>query len=661
VNGDQESLEQRLAKLDERILQYEVEARRTVGDLFRLREAFERKSRPESDATLLDEMQLALDSIQSSRFWQLRKLYINAKVRAGRAPKETAADYAFAERAVAVRKQLPDRYDFWMAQHTPRAADLARLRYLVPLLGYRPTFSIVVPAYETPEAYLRIMLDSVIAQAYPHWELCIVDDASPSRIVREVVAEYAARDARIKFSRRSENGHISRTSNDAMAMATGEYIALLDHDDVIAPEALFSFASLLNCHPEADFIYSDEDKIDDEGKRSGPFFKPDWSPDSFLTRMYTSHLAVFRRALLEDIGGFRVGFEGSQDYDLVLRVTEKTDRIFHIPEVLYHWRVHSGSVTSGADAKPYAYEAAIKALNEAMGRRNEGGRIEHLGEDRGNYVVRYELRRPGKVSVIIPTRDGAEDLRRCVESIFSRTTYQDYEIVVLDNGSVKAETIRLFERFERTDPERFRVVRYDVPFNYSAINNYAAMQARGDTEVLVDDWMTLMVEQAQRDSIGGVGAKLLYADGKVQHAGVVIGIGGIAGHAFRHFESKADGYYNFLRTANNYSAVTAACLMTRRSVFQEVGGFDEELAIAYNDVDLCLRIGQAGYRMIYLPYVELYHYESQSRGYDITEEQESRDQSERRIMQRKWAISSFVDPYYNPHLTLEREDFSIAP
>jgi GT2 family glycosyltransferase len=669
VSGDQKSPAERIAALEERILRYEVEARKTVGDLFRYREAFERQSRRDSDGTLLDEMQLALDAIQNSRFWRVRKLYIAAKVRAKRAPIATDADYDFAERVLNARKHFPDRYDFWMAQHSPRESDLARLRYLLPLLAYRPTISVLVPAYETPEAYLRIMLDSVIAQVYPYWQLCIVDDASPSSIVRDVVAEYAARDARISFSRREQNGHISKASNDALAIASGEFVALLDHDDVIAPEALFSFVSLLNNHPEADFIYSDEDKIDDEGKRSAPFFKPDWSPDSFLTRMYTSHLAVFRKSLLDEIGGFRAGFEGSQDYDLVLRVTERTDQIFHIPEVLYHWRVHAGSVTSGAQAKPYAYEAAIKALNEAMDRRNEGGRIEHLGEDRGNYVVRYEIRRPGKVSIIIPTRDLAADVQLCVESIFARTTYPDYEIIILDNGSVKPETKRLFERFERTDPERFRVVAHDVPFNYSEINNYAASQARGDyflflnndTEVITPDWMTFMVEQAQRESIGAVGAKLLYPDGRVQHAGVIIGIGGIAGHAFRHFESNADGYYNFLRTANNYSCVTAACLMTRRTVFEKLGGFDEELAVAYNDVDLCLRIGKAGYRVIYLPYVELRHYESKSRGYDVTEEQEDRDLSERLIMERKWRISSYVDPYYNPNLTLDREDFSIAP
>ncbi len=656
--------------MEQRILRYEVEARRTAAELFNAREELERRSDvfTEERKKLLHEVHFALNAIQNSRFWALRRAYMQAKVRAGRAPAETAKDYDFRERIAALTGSK-DRYDFWIDAHTPRPSDLARMRDLVPLLSYRPTISIVVPAYDTPEPYLRLMLDSVIDQVYPYWELCIVDDASPTTIVADVVAEYASREPRVKFSRRAENGHISRTSNDALALAGGQFVALLDHDDTLAPEALFSVVALLNRHPDADFIYSDEDKVDDEGKRSGPFFKPDWSPDSFLTRMYTAHLAVFRRSVLEDVGGFRAGFEGSQDYDLVLRVTERTDRIHHIPEILYHWRVHGGSVTSGAAAKPYAYDAAIKALNEAMERRGEGGRVDHLGEDRGNYVVRYAIRRPGKVSVIIPTRDLAEDVRRCVESIFAHTAYDDYEIILLDNGSVKPETMRVFARLERMSPERFRVVRHDVPFNYSEINNFAAQQATGeyflflnnDTEVLVDDWMTLMVEQAQRSSIGAVGAKLLYGDGSVQHAGVVIGIGGIAGHAFRHFPADADGYYNYLRTANNFSAVTAACLMTRRSVFEEVGGFDEELAVAYNDVDLCLRIGRAGYRIVYLPYVELRHYESKSRGYDVTEEQEERDRRERLLMVRKWDIGNYRDPYYNPNLTLAREDFSIAP
>ena len=586
----------------------------------------------------------------------------------GRVPPVTAEDYNFRAR-IAETQSVKDRYEFWMNANTPRASDLARMSELVPIFPYRPLISVLVPAYDTPEPYLRLMLDSMMVQVYPHWELCVIDDASPNGLVADVVGEYASRDPRIRFERRAQNGHISRASNDALALASGEYCALLDHDDVLAPEALFRFVALLNRQPDADFIYSDEDKIDDEGRRFAPFFKPDWSPDSFLTRMYTSHLAMFRRSLLEEIGGFRVGFEGSQDYDLVLRVSERTNRIYHIPEVLYHWRVHAGSVTSGAAAKPYAYAAALKALNEAMERRDEGGRVEHLGHDLGNYVARYEIRRPGKVSIIIPTRDLAEDVRRCVESIFARTNYPDYEIILLDNGSTKPETARLLERFERTDADRFRVVRHNVPFNYSEINNFAVKHARGDyflflnndTEILVDDWMTLMVEQAQRPSIGAVGAKLLYGDGSVQHAGVVIGIGGIAGHAFRHFPAHADGYFNFLRTANNYSAVTAACLMTRRAVFEEIGGFDEELAVAYNDVDLCLRIVRAGYRNIYLPYVELRHYESKSRGYDVTEEQEERDRRERLLMFRKWDIGNFRDPCYNPNLTLEREDFSIAP
>ena len=669
MDGDIKSAARDITSLDKRILRYEVEARRTVAELLNLREIVERRDFTEKDPSLLDEMQLALDAIQSTRFWQLRKVYIDAKVRVGKAPKETLRAYDFAARIDSVRRHVPDRYDAWMKRHTPRVADLERMRDMSSFFPIRPLISIIVPAYDTPEVYLRMMIDSVIAQVYPYWELCIVDDASPSGIVADVCNEYAAADARIRFARSSENGHISKASNNALELATGEFVALLDHDDMLAPEALFAVVSLLNRKSDADFIYTDEDKIDDDGKRSGPFFKPDWSPDSFLTRMYTAHLAVFRRSLLESVGGFRTGFEGSQDYDLVLRVSEQTDRIYHVPEVLYHWRIHTGSVTSGAQAKPYAYDAAIKALSEAMARRDEGGWIEHLGEDRGNYVARYEIRRPGKVSVIIPTRDLAADVQRCVDSIFRLTTYPNFEVIVLDNGSVRPETKRLFERLGRMEPERVRIIGHDVPFNYSEINNYAVKQAKGDyflflnndTEVLIDDWMTLMVEQAQRSSIGAVGAKLLYGDGRIQHAGVVIGIGGMAGHAFRNFEASADGYFNFLRTANNYSAVTAACLMTRREVFQEVGGFDEGLAIAYNDVDLCLRMGKAGYRCIYLPYVELLHHESKSRGYDVTDEQENRDQLERLFMERRWQISSFADPHYNKNLTLEREDFSISP
>jgi GT2 family glycosyltransferase len=380
-------------------------------------------------------------------------------------------------------------------------------------------------------------------------------------------------------------------------------------------------------------------------------------------------MGVYRRTLVEKIGGFRVGFEGSQDYDLVLRLTELTDRVHHIPRVLYHWRIHPGSVTSGSAAKPYAYEAALRALNEAMDRRGEGGRVEPLGEDLGNYTVRYALRRPGKVSVIIPTRDHGEDVDRCLSSIFQRTSYPHFEIVLLDNGSRQKHSLETFERWRSREPDRVNIVRHPVPFNYSEINNYAVRHASGeyliflnnDTEILTDDWIEGLVEQAQRPSIGAVGAKLLYPDGTVQHAGVVLGVGGIAGHAFRFYPSDADGYYNYLRTINNFTAVTAACLAMRRDVFDEIGGFDEDFAVAYNDVDLCLRIVQAGYRNVYVPHVVVRHFESKSRGYDVTDEQVERDRHERELMQRKWNISAFRDPCYNPNLTLEREDFSIAP
>lgn len=670
MNGQVRSPDERIAELENRLLLYEAEARRTVGELARARELIDEQgaARPQETLRLLKEVHGALDLVQQSRFWQLRQRYIQAKIRAGLAPPHVGDLFDFHEQ-IDDLVERHDPYHLWMEQHTPRDADLSRMRATAPHLGYRPTISVLVPVYDTPEPYLRAMLDSVIRQAYPYWELCIADDASPSAHVQLVLREYAEREPRIKPMRRAENGHISRASNDALALVSGEFTALLDHDDVLAPEALYAVIIRLNQRPDADMLYSDEDKIDERGQRSNAFFKPDWSPDSFLSRMYTAHLAVFRTSLLRELGGFRLGFEGSQDYDLVLRLTERTDKIEHLPEVLYHWRIHSGSVAGGSQAKPYAHDAALRALNEAMERRGEGGRVEHKGEDRGNYVVRYEIRRPGKVSVIIPTRDHAEDLRTCVESIFARTTYPDYEIVLLDNGSVKPETARLLAEYERLEPARFRALRYDVPFNYSKINNYAARAASGsyllflnnDTEVLEDDWMTMMVEQAQRREIGAVGGKLLYKDGTVQHAGVVIGVGGVAGHAFRNFPSDHDGYYNFLSTANNYSAVTAACMMMRRDVFDEVSGFDEELSIAYNDVDLCLRIRAKGYRIIYLPYVKVSHFESKSRGYDTTREQEERDRRERLIMQRKWNIINFRDPYYNPNLTLLREDFSLAP
>ncbi len=434
---------------------------------------------------------------------------------------------------------------------------------------------------------------------------------------------------------------------------------------MLAPDALFAVALLLNRKPDTDFVYSDEDKIDDLDRRSEPYFKPEWSPDSFLARMYTGHLAVFRRALVAEAGGFRPGFEGSQDYDLVLRVTERTQRIEHVPRVLYHWRIHPESTAAGGTSKRYAFEAGRRAIEEALERRGEPGRVEELPEA-GSYVVRYVIRKPGKVSVIVPTRDHGADVDRCLASIFARASDQDFEVVIVDNGSTQRASLAVFERWAAAE-KRVRIVRHAVPFNFAEINNYAVTQTTGryllflnnDTEVVSGDWMEAMVEQAQRPSIGAVGVKLLYPDGTVQHGGVVTGIGGVAGHSHKYADAATGGYFNMLRTTNNYSAVTGACMMVRRDVFERASGFDERLAIAFNDVDFCLRLRALGLYNVYLAHVVLYHYESKSRGADDEGAKRTRFHAERDRMRERWGAALACDPHYSPHLTVTSEDFAI--
>ncbi|MBD3880414.1 tetratricopeptide repeat protein [Phormidium tenue FACHB-886] len=559
-------------------------------------------------------------------------------------------------------------YDYWLRQHTPTSDSLRHMVEAAARLQYQPTISLVMPVYNTPPKFLIEAIESVIEQVYPYWELCIADDASPDPEIRVILEKYAAKDSRIKVVFREKNGHISAASNSALEVATGEYIALLDHDDAITPDALYEVVKLLNEHPEADMIYSDEDKLDDQGQRTDPFFKPDWCPDSFLSRMYTCHLGTYRRSLVEKIQGFRLGYEGAQDYDFVLRFTEQTDRIFHIPKILYHWRIHPASAASGSSAKPYAYTAGKRAINDAIYRRGEPGRVEDHPQFLGFYNVRYQIQQYSRVSIIIPTRNLGKVLNRCLESIFLRSTYPDYEVIVIDNGSDEPETLKVLETWQNRQPERFKCYRLDIPFNYSRINNAAVQYATGDyllflnndTEVIAADWIEGMVEQAQRSSIGAVGARLLYEDEKIQHAGVVLGLGGAAGHVFYHFPGSNPGYFGQLITVNNYSAVTAACLMCRREVFEQVNGFDEDLAVAYNDVDLCLKIVQSGYRNVYLPHVSLYHHESKSRGHEDTPEKKNRLRQEAEILQQRWASFIEHDPCYSPNLTRERADCSLS-
>jgi GT2 family glycosyltransferase len=615
---------------------------------------------------LVDGMHQLVVNMEASRFWRVRNQWFDLRKKLRLHP--VGASRPFEMPAIPEVKLAEDAlYELWLHANMPRATDLERMRAASPQLRYRPTFSVVMPTYNTPETFLREAIESVLAQVYPYWELCIADDASTLPHVRRVLEEYAALDERIRIVYRAENGHISRASNSAIGSATGDFIALFDHDDVLMPDALYENAVLLNARPDLDMIYSDEDKVDEAGLRREAFFKPDWSPEAFLSRNYTCHLGVYRRSIIEAIGGFRPEFDGSQDYDLALRVTEQTDRIGHIPRVLYSWRMHRVSAAGNVDAKPYAALAGKRALAEALERRGVAARIEDVAEYPGNFIVRYEISDPGRVSVIVPTRDHGEDVDRCLRSLFARTTYPDFEVILLDNGSTDLESLATFAEWERREPARLRTVRYDVPFNYSKINNHAVSQSSGrfvlllnnDTEILTDDWMTAMVEQAQRAPIGVVGAKLLYSDDTIQHAGVIMGLHGLAGHGHRLFPADAPGYFVALKTVNNFSAVTAACMMVRRSVYDELGGLDEELTVAFNDVDFCLRVQRAGYRNVYLPHVVLYHLESKSRGLDTTPEKIARMNSEHDLMEERWRVSSLVDPYYNPNLTLD--DWNYAP
>lgn len=557
-------------------------------------------------------------------------------------------------------------YACWRAKHVPRAADLRLMARNIGRFSILPKVSILVATYNTNPTYLAAAVESVRAQIYPYWELCIADDASTLPHVRDWLIEAAALDPRITFTLRRSNGNISEATNSALDIASGEFVALLDHDDVLAPAALYEVVRALQDDASIDVFYSDEDKLGENGKLFEPHFKPDYCPDSLLSRNYLSHFGVYRRSVVEAAGRMRKRFDGSQDYDLALRVVERTHRIHHIPAILYHWRSHDDSTAKRPESKAYAFEAARAAIAETLDRRGEPGTVTAVAGVPGTYIVRYRIHSKGRVTIVIPTRDHAEDLERCLASIFAHPSSIDFEVFVVDNGSTEASAFQTFAKWRARDP-RITVERCDVPFNFSAINNFAVAKTAGtyllflnnDTEVLTPDWLEAMVEQAQRPTIGAVGARLLYEDGTIQHAGVILGIGGVAGHSHKYFAQDSHGYFMMLDAINNYSAVTGAALMVRRSVFEEAGRFDERLAVAFNDVDLCLRIGALGYRNVALPHVRLFHHESKSRGAETTPERQTRFAAEIAFMERRWNTSTLHDPCYSEHLTRVTEDFAI--
>lgn len=530
-----------------------------------------------------------------------------------------------------------------------------------------PLISILMPTYNTPVRYLREAIESVTAQLYGNWELCIADDCSTEPVVRRVLHGYAVKDARIRVSYRETNGHISEASNTALSMARGEYVLLMDHDDLLSANCLAEVSRAIRRHPEADLIYSDEDKVHDNGHHEAAHFKPDWAPDHLLSRNYLGHVVVLRRELTERVGGFRTGFEGSQDYDLLLRITEASRNIVHIPKVLYHWRIHSLSAAQGEEVKPYAYIAAKRALAEALQRRGLQGEVKYLSGLRG-YRIDYAIRKPGKVSIIIPTKDQAVLLQNTIDSILQKTDYKDYEIIILNNNSKTPELERLLERYTREYPERIRATAAHFPFNFSKLMNLGRKLSTGeyllllnnDVEVIHADWLGTMVSYAQQERIGAVGVRLLYPDDTIQHAGVIIGLGGIAGHSFVGSYREDPGYFNYIQSVNNYSAVTAACLMVRADAWDRVGGMNEQFEVEYNDVDFCLRLQEAGYNNVYLPQVELYHYESATRGHP----HQSRASYERHLSEmekfsKRWQALIDHDPCYNPNLNRGVHDFGM--
>lgn len=573
--------------------------------------------------------------------------------------------------ASAVRRRLQrmGQYKRWIRAREGRADEFVRDYEALAKRGNLPTISLLVPVYNPPVAMLRECLESVRAQVYPQWQLCIADDASTDPEVKKCLLAFSQQDSRIDVVFREENGHIANASNTALERVTSDFVGLLDHDDVLAPHALLRVAERVMANPDVRLIYSDEDKIDVRGKRTRPHFKPDWNPDLLLGQNYICHLTVLSTRLVRDVGGFRVGTEGSQDHDLLLRCMPylTAGNVTRIPDVLYHWRMIKGSTAASSSGKTYTSDAGMRAVTDYLSAHYPGAKVVS-GPLPNSYRTVWPIpESPPKVSLLIPTRDGVDILKPCVDTILYKTDYSPLEVLILDNQTSCPRTLAYFD--ELASDERVSIHRWDHPFNFSAINNFGAKLATGEVLGLLNndiapintDWLREMVSHAIRPDIGCVGAKLYYPNGRIQHGGIVLGIGGVAGHSHKYFPGNDYGYYLRLMLTQNVSAVTAACMLVRKSIFEDVGGLDEEhLSIAFNDVDFCLRVREAGYRNLWTPHAELYHYESASRGTDDTDKNRERFLRETRVMRERWGAMLDSDPAYNPNLTSQREDFSLA-
>ena len=553
-------------------------------------------------------------------------------------------------------------YEEWYRNHRPQEEELERQRK--ETFPYMPLISILVPVYNTPESFLKQMIQSVRAQTYGNWELCIANANPGNKEVGDILRIASEKDQRIRVIDVPENEGIAQNTNAALKIASGEYVGLLDHDDLLTKDALYEVVKALNQQGRPEMIYSDEDKVTtDLTEHFQPYMKPDFNLDLLRSNNYICHFFAAKKTLIEDAGAFRGEFNGAQDYDLILRCSEKAKGIAHIPRILYHWRVHKASTADNPASKMYAFDAGKRAIEDHLKRCGQDGEVSHA-KDLGYYRVRYKMKGSPLVSIIIPNKDEVESLDKCLQSI-EKSTYQNYEIIVVENNSVKDET---FAYYKKIEAKGVKVVYWEKGFNYSAINNYGASYAKGDyllllnndVEVITPDWLEEMLGNCQRKEVGIVGVKLYYPDDTVQHAGIIVGIGGIAGNIFVGLPRRYTGYFHKASVQQDLSAVTAACMMVKRSVYEAVKGLDEKLQVAFNDVDFCLRVRKAGYLVVYNPYVELYHYESKTRGPEDTKEKVRRFHGELEYMRSHHLdILKNGDPMYNRNLTLTKWDYSL--
>lgn len=557
-------------------------------------------------------------------------------------------------------------YGPWYEAYVPTQENLKKQRRR--RFSYAPLISIVVPAYRTPEKFLCQMIRSVQEQTYENWELCIANGSPQDETMSRVLNRFAQEDPRVRFENLKENLGIAENTNRAFAMAKGEFLGLLDHDDLLAPNALYEVVQALQ-EKGTDVVYTDEDKVTmDLDEHFQPHLKPDFNLDLLRSNNYICHFFVVRKSLVEQVGGFRREFDGAQDYDFIFRCVEVAKNVVHVPEILYHWRTHRASTADNPASKMYAFEAGKRAIEAHLKRMQVKGTVSHT-KDYGFYRVKYPLQKEEKISILIPNKDEKESLQACLESIWEKSTYSNYEIIIIENNSTTSEIFDYYKILEQ-EHENLKVVCWDREFNYSAINNYGARYAAGDyllflnndVTVITPDWMEEMLGVCQRAEVGAVGVKLYYPDDTIQHAGCVVGLGGVAGHLFTDMPRSRTGYLHKASLLQDMSAVTAACMMMKRSVFQEVGGFTQELSVAFNDVDLCLKVRERGWLVVYDPYAELYHMESKTRGAEDDKKKVRRFQTEIEYMRSHWLrILKQGDPYYNKNLSLTKWNYSLRP